>query len=89
LFTWDYEFLGSIFNSKKYWHGKKSRIKRTAQSAKVFAWMWDKLQNGGLPECVEIHHEGYCGKCGRPLTVPESITSGYGPVCQKMIDEGI
>lgn len=29
----------------------------------------------------EIHHEGRCGRCGRVLTVPESITSGFGPEC--------
>lgn len=29
----------------------------------------------------EVHHEGRCGRCGRVLTVPESITSGFGPEC--------
>lgn len=35
--------------------------------------------------CVEIWHEGKCGRCGRQLTVPESIESGFGPECVKMI----
>ena len=26
-------------------------------------------------------HEGKCGRCGRKLTVPESIESGIGPEC--------
>ena len=29
------------------------------------------------------HHEGTCGRCGRPLTVPESILTGIGPVCRE------
>lgn len=28
-----------------------------------------------------VHHEGRCGRCGRRLTVPESITTGLGPEC--------
>ena len=29
----------------------------------------------------KLHHEGKCGRCGRTLTVPESIESGIGPEC--------
>ncbi len=28
-----------------------------------------------------LHHEGRCCRCGRKLTVPESIESGIGPEC--------
>jgi len=30
---------------------------------------------------IEVHHEGRCRLCNRPLTVPESIESGLGPKC--------
>jgi len=29
----------------------------------------------------KLHHEGKCGRCGRKLTVPESIETGLGPEC--------
>lgn len=29
----------------------------------------------------KVHHEGKCCRCGRALTVPESIESGIGPEC--------
>lgn len=32
---------------------------------------------------VEVWHEGRCGRCGRLLTVPESIENGIGPECIK------
>lgn len=40
----------------------------------------------GHPEAItdagfDLHHEGRCGKCGRRLTVPESIKTGLGPIC--------
>lgn len=36
---------------------------------------------GRLPLGFELHHEGRCGRCGRTLTVPESIATGLGPEC--------
>lgn len=30
---------------------------------------------------LEIWHEGRCCRCGRKLTVPESVESGIGPEC--------
>jgi hypothetical protein len=33
----------------------------------------------------QVHHEGKCGRCGRKLTVPESVESGIGPECAKRI----
>jgi hypothetical protein len=79
--TRDYQFLGTIFGGTNYRHGHKSRITVDAASAKAFAWVWARLVRDELPTDVEIWHEGRCGKCGRPLTVPESIASGIGPIC--------
>jgi hypothetical protein len=39
----------------------------------------------GLPGGYKIQHAGKCGRCGRLLTVPESIESGIGPECAKMM----
>lgn len=77
--TQDYQFLGTIFNKQTYRHGKKSRITQNAQSAKVFQWLWQNIDN--LPDNVEVKHMGNCGVCGRPLTTPESLDRGIGPIC--------
>lgn len=34
---------------------------------------------------IEIWHHGRCGRCARPLTVPESIQLGLGPECAKLL----
>src|SRR5262249_30345516 len=34
-----------------------------------------------LPAELVVHHWGTCGRCGRTLTVPESIAAGIGPEC--------
>lgn len=79
----DYAYLGHIFTNDPltYRHGKKSRIGVDAPSAAAFAWFWRQLGASRLPASVEVWHEGRCGRCGRTLTVPESIASGFGPEC--------
>ena len=78
----DYTFLGTIFDRKTFRHGKRSRVGEDAPSAKAFRWFWDQIEQGQLSEKVEVWHEGRCGRCGRKLTVPSSIESGIGPVCE-------
>jgi hypothetical protein len=76
-----FEFLGTI-KPAAFMHGKKSRIKPQAPSAMAFAWFWGRLVAAkALPDDLEIWHEGKCGRCGRKLTVPESIATGFGPDC--------
>jgi Family of unknown function (DUF6011) len=80
----DYTFFGTIFQNGSFRHSKKSSISSLAQSVVAFDWFWKHLQVDDfdfLPAQVEVHHEGRCGRCGRALTVPESIESGFGPEC--------
>ncbi len=79
-----YTFLGSIFNNN-FKSSKKSTIQESAQSSQVFNFVFNKLKTKNLPEVIEIYHEGKCGRCGRQLTVPESIVSGFGSECVKKI----
>ena len=78
-----YTYLGCIFEGTKYVHGRKSPIGHDAPSAKAFAWCWDKLMiKRAMPESLEVFHEGRCGKCGRRLTDPTSVSVGLGPTCR-------
>jgi hypothetical protein len=77
----DYTFFGTIFANMELRHSRKSSIGEEAPSVVAFRWLFSHLLRGNLPETVEVHHEGRCGRCGRALTVPESIESGFGPEC--------
>jgi hypothetical protein len=79
-----YQFIGSIIDSS-FRHSKKSKISTNAQSVQVFAYIFKKLVENKLPEFIEIWHNGKCGRCGRALTVPSSIETGFGPECFKNI----
>ncbi len=80
----DYAFLGTIWeesDSFSYHHGRRSRVGDDAPSVKAARWIADALNHPELMRHADIWHEGSCGRCGRRLTVPESIASGIGPEC--------
>jgi len=83
-----YTYLGCIFGSKVYAHGRNSKIGPEATSAKAFMWAWKKLSAGIMPEGMGVFHEGRCGRCSRRLTTPESVSSGIGPECAKKMEGG-
>jgi hypothetical protein len=80
-----YAYLGTVANtpSHLFSHGRKSRITRDAPSARAFRWFWYALTSGNAEHLDQMHfwHEGRCGRCGRKLTVPESLERGIGPEC--------
>ena len=80
----DYTFFGSIYNNNFKW-SQKSSIKEDATSVKVFSYVFTNLFQNKLDSRIQIWHEGFCGKCGRKLTVPESILNGIGPECAKKL----
>lgn len=81
----DYSFIGTIFLTPTltFRYSRKSRISQNAVSVKAFTWFFNHIN--ALPDCIEVYHEGYCGRCGKQLTVPESIVSGFGPECIRQI----
>jgi hypothetical protein len=79
--TTDYQFFGTIFDRTTFKHSHKARIGATAPSAQAWQWFWPRLVRGSIPTTLEVWHEGRCGRCGRALTVPESIERGIGPEC--------
>jgi hypothetical protein len=82
----DYKYFGYIRNNIFTYGGAKAKVGRDAPSVKVFetVWRWLLIDHPELSK-LEIWHEGRCGRCGRTLTVPESIENGIGPECSKII----
>ena len=84
--TTDFTYMGVIRNNppRFFWTAASGKVSRDAPSYKAFLWMLDAMahrRSGVLGTTLEIWHEGRCGCCGKLLTVPESIASGWGPVC--------
>ena len=84
----DYTYIGVLRkNGDKlnFYLTKKSKLTNDSVPVKVFNWLLKHIDN--FPEEIKFYHEGCCARCGRTLTVPESIISGFGPECIKMIGD--
>lgn len=89
--TGDYTYLGMITVSpfaslagplQHTFRATKATRNPGSPSFKAFEYTFNQLaKTGRIPAGVEIRHEGRCGRCGRALTVPESIDRGIGPEC--------
>ena len=78
----NYIYVGTIFGDD-FRLTKRSKVSTNATSYLAFAWFWENKNR--LPESVKVFHENRCGRCGRALTVPESVTNGFGPECIKKV----
>jgi len=83
-----YTWLGRI-SREIFFVGRKNpragEISRDAPSARAFDWTWRMLLRDMLPSDLEVWHEGRCGRCGRKLTVPQSVSRGFGPECAEKV----
>jgi hypothetical protein len=92
--TEDYKYLGALFvksagpaaefASHPLLGWKINKQNWGEEAAAGFEWIVRHLNGAtetNLFDAAEVWHEGRCGKCGRVLTDPASISSGLGPVC--------
>ena len=83
--------VGVIFDEPKkrffFTHTKYSDVAEDSLSFTAFDWGFKHivagLSVGELPDNLEIWHEGHCGKCGRLLHDPISVSVGFGPSAPK------
>jgi hypothetical protein len=81
--TSDYIYIGELKDSE-FRLTRGSKLLSNSKPILALNFMCEKvLTQKKKPETVhlEVRHEGKCGKCGRLLTVPESIDRGIGPEC--------
>jgi hypothetical protein len=60
-------------------------LKPNHPSFRALEWAIKHLPLGTAHD-MEIWHQGECGRCGRLLTHPVSIATGFGPECTKVIE---
>ena len=80
----DYVYLG-IIREGRFCLTQKSRGGADAPSFKAFNFFWNFDHGTQFHPQLIVHHENRCGRCGRTLTVPSSITSGLGPECAEIM----
>lgn len=56
---------------------------------RAFRYVFDRGVNGIYDDRIQVWHEGKCACCGRPLTTPESLVTGWGPVCMRKMKDAL
>lgn len=85
--TADYQYLGVLeVDTARLKHTPKSGAGADSLVFRVGAWAIRCLFGvRPIPLGYTIQHAGRCGRCGRLLTVPESIDRGIGPECAALM----
>ena len=80
--TSDYTYVGMLTGENRVKLTKASKYAGESKPVRVFEWALRVVAGTSkLPAGYKLQHEGRCCRCGRVLTVPESIESGIGPEC--------
>jgi len=86
---YDYKHEGGFVPDLYFRHSPKSRVGKETATFQSFLWVTKRLNatspDRPWPPHIKLYHEGRCGRCGRRLTVPESIKAGYGPECIQFV----
>ena len=87
--TSDYTYMGTMSQTGEVRLTSKSKYTEDTFAFRLIqrtmAVIWADEQEKMTAKGYKVHHEGRCGRCGRRLTVPESILSGIGPECAKRV----
>lgn len=81
----DKRFAGTIFNKNWFNRGHKSQFAADSKEIKIIQWFVRNQNKLDHYNSVELYHNNRCAKCGKKLTVPESISVGLGAECAKSL----
>lgn len=85
----DYRYIGILTFDGQVRTTAKSALSAESMPVRLLNRTLKLLWKEDLTDLEEagfkLHHEGRCGRCGRKLTVPESIETGLGPECSGRI----
>lgn len=79
----DYNYIGFL-DGMALVHGRdKAFVNDESKAWRGLWYFWEHLRrHQSVPEQVRFWQSGYCARCGRELTVPESLKHGIGPECE-------
>lgn len=78
----DYRYVGIVDTTRMRLSATKKGLAPESRAFRALDWILMVVDGKrDLPEGYALMHAGRCGRCGRLLTVPESIVTGLGPEC--------
>jgi len=82
----EWSYVGMLTEEGKLVLTKASKFKPDSPVVGALRWVFHQVfVKQEIPESLEIMHEGTCANCGRRLTHPSSLETGFGPECAKKL----
>ncbi len=81
----DFTYIGILTPQLNMRLTPKSKLPQESSPVQAFRFLLLCISKGEMPGAFEVWHAGKCGRCGRKLTVPESVERGIGPDCAEMM----
>lgn len=79
----DYSYMAHFYNDNQLKTTSKSCVAADSKPVLAFRYFMDHINN--IPEALGVYHAGKCCRCGHTITAPESVQSGIGPECAKLL----
>jgi hypothetical protein len=87
--AYGYQFLGFLDIAARTFR-RWGRTPKDFIGYKTLFWLLQHMEVLENYNNLVIYHEGACATCGMPLTTPESIDNGIGPICRsRMLEKSI
>lgn len=88
--TEDYAYMGKLdpFTGQVKTTAKSKQWENTTRLRllnRVLARVWSGDHAAYEQHNYRVFHAGTCGRCGRLLTTPDSVETGIGPECRKIL----
>lgn len=77
-------YVRKLNNTYKFFKGNAGALDELDEPIIALMWTIRHADDNDINNKIMIQHIGKCCKCGRPLTDPESIKLGVGPICAKL-----
>lgn len=84
----DYRYIGIFYRSSRTYvlpglYKANEYAQKVPLSIQVIRYVLTNINH--LPDTIEVYHSCKCALCGRKLTTPNSLRTGFGPKCRKYL----
>lgn len=75
-----------MYKNKQFHLTKASKFQKDSAIVRGVYFILKLMHKPGYSDDrMHLYHMGVCSRCGKPLTNPESIETGIGPHCRRMV----
>ena len=80
------QFYVGMVENRRFRLTQNSRFLPDTEIVRGAAYIMRMANTPGFQTPMKLYHMGICSRCGRHLTSEDSLETGIGPKCRKLLD---